>query len=658
MFGRLVLWFVCVCIAAPSWAQGDQDAARAERGRAALETKLSALLSVGTITADDAESLREQYEAFISAPLNVNTCTLEELQSLPFMGEFLAYQLILLRTRKGGRLSSLAEIKLAEGWDDAAVTLFSPLLHLEADSTASKNVRRNRPLANGKSSADLVASYPMHSAVPVSYLGSPLYSTVRWQLQDRERYSIMLGAERDSFEPWAYASHRGFDSYAGHFAVRGVGILKQVVAGDYRLGWGEGLIIRQGFRPKSSLLRAPSSGTIIRPVTGTTEADKSRGVAAELAIGRWTVIGAVSHRYLDGRIDERTKTITGLNEVGLHRTEREWAMRSAVPMRMYAVRLGYESARLSISLGTVRYHWQGNTLRSATGAASIAELRNLTEHSNTSLSYRYTNRRGDAIWSGEIARAQNGAWATVQRLSLSTERFGQWYIGVRHIAHDYWAYYGQSATHYHRPNNEVGLNVAANLPSILQNLRLESEVDVYRSLTPRRLSEISRGYLVKLMGDYRLGAHRNILFNISARGDIHTGTKFRTNCRYIYSGSNWEYQFSISLANTTKGETERTNPVAYAFGARAGIRITPKLRLRGAITYFRADDWSNRIYLSEPRPTRLFSSTFLYGTGVRTNLMLDARLSRTMALTLQWINQQRELPHTSLQQVVLQLSIR
>lgn len=628
-----------------------------ERGRQYLEHHLAQRLEDGLLDLEAMRQTLERYEALVAMPLDANSLTFDDLLALPLMTEYKAYQFVRLRTERGGRLSSPSQLKLIAGWSSADVDLYLPML------TFAPAPRRHLKLRDywerGRSRASLIAVRPMRPPASEDYLGSALALGVQWHWQSADRLSVMLGAERDSYEPWRHEGHRGFDSYTGHIALKGTGVLRRLVIGDYRARWGEGLIIHQGGRTISPLLVGQGATAGLVPSGGTSPAGKSRGLAGELQLGAWRLSVITSYRLIDGYVGAKTMLATGISDVGLHRTARQWRGRHNIAERYAGAQLAYRPMpRLEVALSALVHDWDGTKLANAPGAAGVASLSPMAGHRHLSLSYRYAGDRGRWGLSGEVAQSSIGAWAGLQRLTYRGGRYGLVTLGMRYIASDYWSYYGHGYTHYQRPHNEAGLSLGVDLPDLLPRLSISLEGDCYRSLRPRwRQREISRGYWTRAQLRYRLG-------EVGARDYLGVQGYYRAE----HGGKRlWRYHLSytgvwgalacspkVSLAwhSTPEGSSE----LAYSLGIR--LDYTPRnswLRLRASGAYYQVADWDDRLYLSEAKLHQWYSTTFAYGRGYRLSAVAEGRLLSRLSLGLQFVYHYRHAPHSSQVYTALQL---
>lgn len=627
-------------------------------GRQILETRLEALLADMLIDNTSAELALEQYDDLARAPRDLNSITLDELLTFPLINEYLAQQLMLYRTNHHGRFTSLYDLKMIPGWTDEVTSIYMPLLYLDPQSLPA-TPRLSTLLERGRWHADLLFTRPIDpDRLRSTYIGSPESLDLRWRWTSMSKLSAMIAMQKDSYEPWHHGAHRGFDSYSGHLSTRRLGIIRQAVLGDYRIHWGEGLLIRQGYSPRTLLGSLGRTTEGIRPVAGSTESDFSRGIALSFDLGRWELSAFGSWRTMDGRIDTATHLIYALDDTGLRRTERDWSRRGAVPSQLLGTQLAFTHRRLRLALSALGGRWGGYQLRHATGASTISDLDSLGTYGGLSLSYGYQSRRGNAFASGEVARSYQGAWAVLQRLGLRSDDLGEWQLALRYIDPTYWNYHAQSYTHYRRAGNEIGLSMATILPSLIRRLTISAEGDLYHSIQPRGSLARGEGFRLRSTLAYSIGLEHTLRLSASITRRTDQAQSHRYTLGYDARLGTFSLSPQISLSHSLDLKRQDASRLSYALGLRGSYAPCEWLRLRSSLYYYSVDQWDDRLYLPEIRLSRQWVSTFAYGQGLRLSATLDARLSRSLSLGLYAMHHWRRAPHASRSHLALQLSVR
>ena len=141
-----------------------------------------------------------------------------------------------------------------------------------------------------------------------TYLGPSVYNSVKYAFRYRDQLYAGFVAEKDAGEPFfALHNRQGYDYYSFYLLLKDCGRLKTLAVGNYRLSFGQGLVISTdyllGKTVYASSFNTRSGG--IRKHSSTDETNYFRGAAATLSITKqWSISGFYSHRSL-GRCADR-----------------------------------------------------------------------------------------------------------------------------------------------------------------------------------------------------------------------------------------------------------------------------------------------------------------------------------------------------------------
>ena len=123
------------------------------------------------------------------------------------------------------------------------------------------------------------------------YLGSPAHVQFRYDYNIRQQFGFRVAGEKDAGEAFFRGDQKyGFDHYSGSVYVKNIKWLKCAVLGDYRLNFGQGLVLgssmMSGKGGNVSTIRRFAEG--VRPVATTNESTLFRGGAVTLGNSNWT----------------------------------------------------------------------------------------------------------------------------------------------------------------------------------------------------------------------------------------------------------------------------------------------------------------------------------------------------------------------------------
>lgn len=123
------------------------------------------------------------------------------------------------------------------------------------------------------------------------YEGSPPHVQFRYDYTVRQQFGFRVAGEKDAGEPFFRGEQKyGFDHYSGSVYVKNLKWLKCAVLGDYRLNFGQGLVLgssmMSGKGGEVSTIRRFAEG--VRPVATTNESELFRGGAVTLGNSNWS----------------------------------------------------------------------------------------------------------------------------------------------------------------------------------------------------------------------------------------------------------------------------------------------------------------------------------------------------------------------------------
>ena len=193
----------------------------------------------------------EELAQLAAHPLDINTATREQLSMIPFLSEEQIEEIhTYIFLHRGMR--TISELMAIASIDYTTRRYLSLFLYADQAVFARKDTTTLRSLLKEarhevQSRIDVPLYYRAgYSYAPESggYKGEPFYHNLRYRLDSKNRLSASLSAEKDQGEP--FKGNGGWSHYGGHLMVRDMGVVSTAVVGDYKLGFGEGLVINNG----------------------------------------------------------------------------------------------------------------------------------------------------------------------------------------------------------------------------------------------------------------------------------------------------------------------------------------------------------------------------------------------------------------------------
>ncbi len=571
---------------------------------------------------------REQTEelAELSAhPIDINKATRDDLRRVPILSDS-QIEDILTYVFLHSPLRSISELMAVESlpYDTRrALALF-----FTADDTNSAPQKDNSfrgRLARAKQEVLTRLDVPLyyregyrHSTSNGGYYGSPLYNKLQYRLQGTDHLIAGFTAEKDQGEP--FRGNKGWDHYAGYAALRNLGALRTLIVGDYKLSFGQGLVLNNGFSLGKAYSDVSSSG--IRPNNGVDESAFFRGAALQISPKHFDISAWVSSHRIDATLnsDGEAKTIvTG----GYHRTKNELLKKHNLRSFNTGADLTWHARGASI--GATAY-WQhfSRTLNPGTDTYRAYYPRG-KDFAVASLHYAYSGRRlafgGETAFSGE-----RKGLATIEKLTwLATPSLRFTALG-RYYQKEYYSFYANATCENSNVQNESGAMIKADA-QILPGWSLLSYIDFFRNPWPRyRMTHSSSGQDFLILNQWRLSARHALALRWQLKRK-ETADEMQTNnrLRLTYTATPSALLRLQTVANLSNLRKETGISLSQGFRLQfADVARTrfpsarAKASVAGQLTYFHTPSYAARVYnTSEPSITSSYFNTALWGHGFR-----------------------------------------
>lgn len=570
-------------------------------------------------------------------PLNINTATKEDLERLPFLTDE-QVEAVLAYIYRYGPLKTLGELQLIRELDYENrnwLCLFFQALPME---TEKNKLHVKNLLKNGKSSLITKLDIPLYQRDGYKtytdeellknpnkkYLGNALYHSWRYRYVYDKRIFWGLTAEKDGGEPFGSYGNWSYDAFSFHILLRDVGRLKALALGDYKLSFGEGLVLNNGFSFGKAMFIPYSSARGIRQNTSTDEYDFLRGAATTLRFGHTDVSVFFSRRRLDAT-PINDDSVSNLCKDGYHRTISEIQRKHNLMARLAGGNLTYRYGRYRIGVTGYGLHYDKCFV---TGSALYRKY--YPQGKNFSVAgadYGYLGYR--LSFSGETAYSSNyRGWATLNRISYRMNVRYRLMLLQRFYSYKYYSFFGSAFSEESSLRNESGL-YAAFEGSPLDWLQVMAYVDFFYSPWPRyTMSYSSTGQEGMLQLRCTWNRKMNMLFRYRAK------SKEKSDCRYlshwargqvsVTPGHNVEYRTTLLFHGRTGADGSRSK--GYGCGQTVKWRLTSDAACTAvSIAYFHTDDYDSRLYLYEPGLLYTFYYPAYYGRCLRASVLLQGK---------------------------------
>ncbi len=601
------------------------------------------------------ENLYEDYVWMHAHPININSADSTQLQRLGFLTDR-QIEAIHYYIYRYGAIYSVGELMLIPQLDYRTRQLLFYFVTFdppEKKRSLSRDDWRDM-LTKGHSELSTRLDLPLYqragymprtqSELDASpsryYVGNALYQNLRYNYRYGNRLSWGFSAEKDAGEQYFVGKFARPDYLSGYLQISDMGLLQNLVLGNYRLRFGQGLVMNTDFAlGKEMLLQGLSKqSTSIKPHRGTSESDYYTGAAATIAWQAWQLTAFASFRRFDATLDG--VSISTLKDDGYHRTPTELARRGNTQGNLFGTHIGYsahgihlgatalcQSYNRSFKLSTQpyrRYYPQGNMF------------------SNASVDYAWYHHRISI--SGETAIDGKGAIATLNMLRLKAADNLYLTLLQRHYAHDYWALEGKSFSTSSDVRNERGIYLGTEWQPH-RKLQLTTYVDAYRFpylryqvSAPSVGTDAATTLRYTLSDDHAFTLRYRYRLKQRDASESYAQTLINTHTHRIRLRWDGTLTPVFALQTILEGCALRAETLSTGYMMGLHALYTPTFgahtwRMGSGFTFFRAD-YAARLYGYERGLLYAYNYQTYYGTGMRGYLLIQYSHKKQPRLTI------------------------
>lgn len=599
------------------------------------------------------ENLYEELTYLENNPLNLNTITREQLERFPLLApdEVIAIAAFLEHNRP---VYTAFELRNVPQLSFNTVELILPFFY--AGESESKRQSARQILANGRSelqfrldkTLDKRAGYGEFSDSVLQrfpnrkYLGEDFYTLMRYSFRYRDKIQFGITAEKDAGEPMFKRQHtKGYDHYGIHFILRDAGRLKTLALGDYRLSFGQGLVLNNDFGVNKVWAMDNIARRTLPPKRHFSGAESGffRGVAAVFGFGSVSVTTFYSNRRVDANLSADS-LITSFKTDGLHRTPLEMSKKRNVREQVAGANVNYRKNHFQMGVSGL-YHTYSQMYNPVLRNDNMYFVRDFN-HLNAGVDYSYRLRTVSIA--GETTLARNGAVATLNSVQYKPSSSLSFTALHRFYPVSYNAMYAQAFSEGSRVQNEHGLFVGTTF-SPFRRFSASTFVDVVRFPwvrygvdTPSRAVEyyflgtysFSRQSSAEIRYRYKQ-REKNARWPDDKSSSVLPYATQKLRLRYnLALPSGWSFRSTADMAFYDEKHLPLQN--GFMFSQNVSYRGDGRISGDAYLGYFKADSFNARLYSYERNLLNTFYMPSFYGNGFR--LALSARWNITPALSV------------------------
>lgn len=581
----------------------------------------------------------EYLEELAANPVNINRAGLDELSQIPGLNLQLAQSII--QYREGIKpFETTSELTEVDGIGAVTLDRISPFVTIGSSAEQRRDFILNRKYWTSNGRFESLASFRQVLSKREGYtrpdsLGGYSGSPVKYNQRFRYRsnhLSINLTQDKDPGEP--LADPTDFDYTSWHFAVEDVGRLKNLIVGEFRVSYGQGLTLWNGssFGKSSSVIgSAVKNDPGIRPYTSYQETNAFKGVAATYG-DQLQISGFYSNRKRTAS-EITDQTVRFPTQTALHRTLTERERRLNLGQETFGGRIRYQFG--SGILGVSGY--QNRFDRAVGKGTQPYQIHQFSgkQHSVTGADYRLTF--GSAMLFGEVASSSNGGIGFISGSEINLAGGSNIAIAYRNYAQNFQSLFGSGFGEQSNPQNESGFFAGLH-QAFGEKLQLNAYVDHFMIPGARfRNSRPTSGYDwltrlefsptsdLSLYGQFRFKKREQQMDTTDGfgRDSAFMGNEMRSNARI-----HLEYRALASLRLRTRFDIvrwrETKSSSSYGYLLFQDFRLTPRknLTIDARVTLFQTEDFSSRVFQFENDLLYVMSNKMLFNQGQRTYIVV------------------------------------
>ena len=450
-------------------------------------------------------------------------------------------------------------------------------------------------------------------------------------------------AEKDAGEPFFVKGYRkGYDHHGVHLVLRDVGKLRTVALGDYRLSFGQGLVLNNDFMGS----KAWGTDNIARRTQqpkrhfSTAESGFFRGAAVAAQLRDISLTAFYSSRWIDANLNNQGE-ITSLKVDGLHRTPLEMEKRKNTWEQVGGANITYRHGRFQAGLSGIYYRYN----RDFNPVMRPYNRYYLRGSDNWSAGVDYSYQLPGFIFAGETAIARNGSVATINMVQYRPSGILNLSLLHRHYPISYNALHAQAFSEGSRVQNERGLYVGVGSQP-LPKFNVTAYIDLIRFPwvlygvdTPSKAIDFyllgsysfSRGKFLEARYKLKRKEKNRAVPDVSARSVIPYTTK-NSDCAIPTARATAEFRTTADMA----AYSEKNSSAEFGYMISQSVSYRGKAPLTGDVylAWFDADSYNARLYSYESNLLSTFYMPSFYGKGIRFALSAKYQLLPGLALSV------------------------
>ena len=605
----------------------------------------------------DYSDLQAQLAYYFDTKINLNKCSENELQQLIYLKQSEIVS-ILNHRKKYGDFESIYELQAIDNLSDE--TIFY-LKHFTEVNETNKQLKLSELTQVGKTEIILQhendfqqkLGYKTSELKPLNkqyYLGSSSRYVLRVKQKIGKRIEIGFIGEKDAGEQFlSGAQSSGFDFNSIHVHFKNIGYFSSIIIGDYQANFGQGLTFGSGLSARKSayVLNINRYYQNIRPYRSVNEFEFMRGAAIDYKYKSWQFVSFISYKNINTNFQNADSNninsfdgFTGFNYTGFNRTANEILDKDNVKQSILGVHVQKDFKFLQLGFTGIKTNYNVPFLPSN----QLYQKYNFTGNQLMNAGLDYKLSLGNALFSGEFSKSENGRFATTNSLLLSLDSKLDLCLLYRNFEANYQATFNNPFAENSDGKNETGFYFGITYKPV-KAFTINSYIDFYKSAWLRyQIDAPSKGF--DLLSEVQYNPSKVI--NIYIRYKFENKQKNESNnitalnpvlAEQIRQQFRLHLKYKISLFIEAESRIEQsefnTKNAANAYGTLIYQDLKfkfykNKFGINTRLALFDIDQFNARIYAYEDNVPYTYSVPMFQNSGTRFYLMASCKITKNI----------------------------
>ena len=579
-------------------------------------------------------------------PIDINKTNFEELTQLAILTTEQISEL-LAHINTTGEFMGIYELQVLPSFSLQDVKNITPFIAITKETSLAKTVLG---LFDGRSNyATLGYSRVNQEAkgyISNAYIGSPDRVQMRLRLRNPGHLSVGLSAQKDPGETWLNKSSLPTPDYlSGHIFLENQGRIKQFVLGDYRLQFGQGLVLGAGFmvgKNVETVASVKQSSLGVLPYGSINESNYFRGSGLTLKLTESLQLSMFySNQHLDATVvdDSLLQAVSSIRTSGLHRTNSEIKASNQLHEQAWGSAITYETKRFSTGILLVNTQFDKPIIPQSRDY----NIYRFTGKSLLNYSWFGQYNAGSFLFFSEVAKTQNAGMAINLGVIGSISKYISLSLLYRSFAKDFHSLYGLPFTERGSIGNEKGLYWGIKLYPF-SRVTISAYYDMYQFpwiISTTAAPANGSDYLVRL--EYNINEKVKMFIqmrNENSQVKENTGTVYTNQpVQILKSIINFDYNLENSLTFRSRIQFNRFTKVSsengWLFYQDINYNIM-KFGVTGRILLFDTESYASRQYAYEKDMLFTFNTRVFNGRGLNYYIIMKFKPARGLSLRLKW----------------------